>query len=106
MHALTDPLEEIRPVVTARLRDLETALVAHGFMVETEAKFWQLIARHRADRIGPARTVRVQLSADHAGRLHWYWLRAGVEDWERLEPADAIAATTERLARMLSAGQP
>lgn len=102
MHANTDPIKEVRNVALARLADLETTLVAHGFSVEVEAKFWALTATSPADMRGPRRSQRVQLAADHAERLHWYRKQTGDTDVERLCPADAVAEVGEVIARALN----
>jgi hypothetical protein len=100
--ATTDPIGDIRQVVLDRLADLETLLVAHGFSVEVEAKFWALTASCAADSRGPRRSQRVQLAADHAERLHWYRKQAGDTDVEQLCPADAVAEVGEVIARTLN----
>ena len=102
MNAISDPIGEVRKVALARLADLETRLVAHGFSVEVETKFWALTATSPADMRGSRRSQRVQLAADHAERLHWYRKQTGDTDVERLCPADAVAEVGEILARALN----
>ena len=102
MNAISDPIGEVRKMALARLADLETRLVAHGFSVEVEAKLWALTATSPADMRGPRRSQRVQLAVDHAERLHWYRKQAGDTDVERLCPADAVAEVGEILARALN----
>lgn len=105
MHANTDPIKQVRDVALARLTDLETTLVAHGFSVEVEAKFWALTATHAADLRGPRRSQRVQLAADDGDGKHlhwWYQKQTGDTDVERLCPADAVAEVGEVVARALN----
>jgi hypothetical protein len=102
VHATTDPIGEVRKLALARLAELETRLVAHGFSVEFERKFWALTASSPADVRGPGRSQRVQLAADHAERLHWYRKRSDEADIERLGPADAVAEVSEVIARALN----
>lgn len=101
MHANTDPIGEVRKAALARLAELETVLVAHGFSVEVEAKFWSITASHAADARGPRRSHRVQLAADGAEQLHWYRSQGDAADIERLCSGDAIAEVSEIIARAL-----
>jgi hypothetical protein len=102
MHAAIDPAGEVRKMALARLADLEVKLVAHGFSVEVEAKFWALTATSPADMRGPRRSQRVQLAADHAERLHWYRKRSEGDDVEQLCPGDEVAEVGEVIARALN----
>ncbi|MCW2900424.1 MAG: hypothetical protein JWO67_2689 [Streptosporangiaceae bacterium] len=104
MNAITDPLGEVREEVHAQLHELETRLVAHGFRVEVEEKFWLLRVTHSADKLSPARSVRVQIATGPGRRLDWYWVRDAIEDVEHLAPAAAIAEVTEAIARALHRG--
>lgn len=101
MHAIKDPLGELRPVALARLEELETILVAHGFTAEVQAKFWAVTAHAAADTRGPRRSRRVQLAADLADDLHWYWRPRGVEGIEQIGPAGAVGGVVEIIARAL-----
>jgi hypothetical protein len=101
VRATSDPTEETRAVALARLDDLEKVMVGRGFAVTVDRTFWQLELRSR-DRLGPARTVLVQVSPDPSGGMAWYWRRGGIADVERLGPAEAITDTAERIARMLT----
>lgn len=106
MHALTDPIKEVRAAAMTRLTELETALVAHGFSVKVETKFWALTATSRSDRLSPSKSMRLQLAADHQGSLNWYRRSEGADDVELMCPAAAIAEVTERIAHELrAAGQ-
>lgn len=110
MHTSTDPIAEVREQVAARLRELETALVAHGFTVGVETKFWRLDVHARADRLALARTQRVQLAPGPAGTLTLYWHLVlpgeveGVLRNERIAPEEDIRGAAERIAQALTRG--
>lgn len=108
VHALTDPMEKIREQVVDRLHQLETALTAHGFSVEVETTFWCLTATKPADRLGGRRSQRVQLALDGFDALEWYLVSPteveGIVQTDLIGPADAIAATVERIAEALVRG--
>jgi hypothetical protein len=106
VHAMTDPIGKVRGQVTARLRELETALVAHGFTVEIETKFWMLTVHAAADKLGPERSQRAQVATDAAGQLNWYFVPQPADDpelmqCERICPAAEVSEVTERIARAL-----
>lgn len=97
----TDQFEQTRAAAMAGLTDLETSLVAHGFSVEVERKFWALTVTNRADRTAPKRSKRLQLAADDNGRLDWFWVRDGSPDVEPLCPIKAIDHAVEAIAHAL-----
>jgi hypothetical protein len=106
VHALTDPIKEVRAAAVARLTELETALVAHGFGVIVETTFWKITVSVRAGVLAPANTMHVQIAASPTG-LAWYWVRSAIDDVEYLAPAAAVAEVTERIAAALrTAGRP
>ncbi len=51
MQATTDPAAAVRATTLKRLGELETALVAHGYRVEVEARFWEITAIQRAGKL-------------------------------------------------------
>lgn len=104
MHATTDPLDEVRDEALAWLRELETSLVAHGFTAEVEQKFWGVRVTHSADKLSPARSLRLQVVPGPGRALSWYWVKNAIEDTQHLAPAAAIAEVTEAVARALRRG--
>jgi hypothetical protein len=94
--------------VAGRLHELETALTAHGFAVDVEAKFWRIDVRSRPERLAPARTQRVQLGPDPAGtlKLSWWFVVPGdVDGITRLDPIGPetdIAGAVERIAQEMT----
>ena len=104
MHATTDPLDEVRGEAIAWLRELETSLVAHGFTAEVEEKFWLLRATHPADKLSPARSLRLQVAMGPGRSLSWYWVKDAIEDTQYLAPAAAIAEVVEAVAVALRRG--
>jgi hypothetical protein len=108
VNAITDPIDRTRAEAIDRLRELETALIAHGFTVEVEAKLWALTVTTRAELLSPARSQRVQVATDGTAALSWYLVSPGSEEHlvqcERLCPAAAIAEATERIAHELRTG--
>jgi hypothetical protein len=104
VNAITDPIGEVREQAHARLRELQTCLVAHGFVAEVEEKFWLLRVTHSPDRLSPARSMRVQLAIGPDRGLSWFWVRDAIEDVEYLAPVAAIAEVTEVIARALHRG--
>jgi hypothetical protein len=107
-----DPVMEVRKQVAARLRELETALIAHGLIVQVEAKFWRLEVRAPASVHAPARTQVVQLAPEPSGNLElsWFLVVPGeVDGITATEPIGAeadIAGAVEHIAQALrQAGQ-
>lgn len=104
MHAITEPLGELRPAARKRLDELRVTLAAHGFAVEVEMVFWRLSATHAADTRGPRRSCRVQLGADQDDALFWYWRPGGIDALTRIGPAEATREVVEVIARALNKG--
>jgi hypothetical protein len=101
VHAITEPLGELRPAARERLDELRVALAAHGFAVEVERVFWRLTATHAADTRGPRRSCRVQLGADQDDALSWYWRPGGIDELTQIAPAEAVSDVAETIARTL-----
>lgn len=114
MHAKTDPIADVRRQVAARLHELETALIAHGFTVVTvDVMLWSLDVRAAASTVAPAQTRRVQLAPASSGELalSWYLVLPGpvdgVPDTELIGAEDDIGGVVERIAQaLIRGGQP
>ncbi|MDN3357796.1 hypothetical protein [Actinomadura sp. DC4] len=102
MHATTELTKEDQARAVARLHDLETVLIAHGFTVEVEAKFWQILVCAAAEKLVPVRSQRVQLGPDPAGALNWYFVfPVAADELPQLElicSEDAIPEAVEIIA--------
>lgn len=101
MEAIQDPIGEQRQRALTLLRRAQTHLIGHGFRVELEGKFWALSITHEADKLAPARTLRVQLAAGSTERLQWWWVRDAIEDVEFLAEGIEIDRVIERIAHEL-----
>lgn len=104
---MTDPISDVRKQVAGRLDELGTALVAHGFTVQIEAKFWRMEVRSRADRLAPARTQRVELAPDPSGELSLSWHLVlpgagdGISRHELIGPEADVPGAVERIVQEL-----
>jgi len=103
VHAMTiDPTKEGREHAAASLRRLETVLIAHGFTVEVEVKFWQVLVCAAAEKLVPVRSQRVQLAPDPTGALNWYFVLPApadeLPDLELICAEDAVSEAVEIIA--------
>jgi hypothetical protein len=110
-----DPASDIKPeVIESRLEALAAALAERGLIAEPFATRMVWAKNSAADpqdgdpraAMSPGLRQTVTCRPDDAGRLAWYWVWSGAtrnapSELEYLGPADLIAETADRIARVL-----